>query len=474
MRGFPMSVLPSVMGVILSLCCVTTARGEEPLRVGVAELEVTPPVGFRMQGGYGEVLATGVKDPLLAKGLVFEQGDCSCAIVINDLCGVTRELTGVARRRIAETVGIPAGRVVIAATHTHGGPLYDDLLRDLLRERVLTADGRDPREALDYQAWLVDRWVEVVAEAWKARRPSRVEGGTAKQEGLAFNRRFHMRSGPVRCNPGKGNPDVVRPAGPVDTSLPMLLFRQVSDERPFAGLGAFAMHVAVHGGTLFSADYPGHLQTALRAKHGPGFVHLFAEGCAGDINHVNVRTLEPDPVPEVIGARLAATMLEQTPKLVESKGELAHASATVSTALREANEAQRTEARRLFSPEGDQDGDFLERVEAYRFLLIEMQRKLYGERFPVEVQVIRLGRDVAIVALPHEVFVEIGMAIRERSPFKTTLVMSLAGGMDFYVPTRKAYAEGSYEVTNSPVVAGTGELLVETAVRLLGRLGEGE
>ena len=82
--------------------------------------------------------------------------------------------------------------------------------------------------------------------------------------------------------------------------------------------------------------------------------------------------------------------------------------------------------------------------------------------------VITLGTDVAIVALPGEAFVELGLAIKQASPFRTTLVIELSNCVEtIYVPTLAACAGGSYEVTNSTTMPGSGELLVQTAIELL-------
>ena len=87
---------------------------------------------------------------------------------------------------------------------------------------------------------------------------------------------------------------------------------------------------------------------------------------------------------------------------------------------------------------------------------------------PVDVHVICLGDELAIVCLPGEVFVDLGLAIKRASPFRTTLVVELASSVEtIYVPTRAAYAGGGYEVTNSTVDPGAGEMLVEAAIRLL-------
>jgi neutral ceramidase len=86
----------------------------------------------------------------------------------------------------------------------------------------------------------------------------------------------------------------------------------------------------------------------------------------------------------------------------------------------------------------------------------------------MEVQVFRLDSDTAIVGLPCEIFVELGLAIKAQSPFKKTIVMSICNDRPSYVPTLKAFKEGSYEITNARVKPGVGEMLVETAVKLLG------
>jgi hypothetical protein len=93
-----------------------------------------------------------------------------------------------------------------------------------------------------------------------------------------------------------------------------------------------------------------------------------------------------------------------------------------------------------------------------------------GDKLPILVQVLRLSDDVAIVALPGEVFVDLGLAIKRSSPFPVTMVVELAHDTPDYVPTRKAFQEGSYETVNSRVQPGGGEMAVEAAIRLLTQL----
>ena len=87
-----------------------------------------------------------------------------------------------------------------------------------------------------------------------------------------------------------------------------------------------------------------------------------------------------------------------------------------------------------------------------------------------EVQVLRLNRDTAIVTLPGEIFVDLGLAIKKNSPFKHTLIIELANDNPAYIPTDKAFKEGSYETINSRIEPGGGEKIVEAATQLLKEL----
>jgi neutral ceramidase len=90
-----------------------------------------------------------------------------------------------------------------------------------------------------------------------------------------------------------------------------------------------------------------------------------------------------------------------------------------------------------------------------------------GPSLDAEVQVFRLAPDLAVVLLPGEVFVDLGLAMKRASPFTHTLVIELSNDNPAYIPTEKAFAEGSYETVNSRIAPGGGERLVAEAVRLL-------
>jgi hypothetical protein len=201
---------------------------------------------------------------------------------------------------------------------------------------------------------------------------------------------------------------------------------------------------------------------------------VFGEGAAGDTNHIDctsARSQSWETESPRIGAAMSEAVLKAIPGMRhETRPSVAVRSVRVPIPLQEITDEQIARAREVLSLKLVPNPGFLVSVEAYRILWNQKMLQRDGPSMLDEVQVIRLGEDVAVVTLPHEIFVEHGLAIKKRSPFRNTLVISLANDVDFYVPTRKAFAEGSYEVCTTPMKPGGGELLVDTAVRLLTEL----
>lgn len=438
------------------------------LRVGFEVADITPPVGHRKGGGYGEIISTGVHDPLKAKAMLLRQGDVAFGLVICDLLSVPEPLSRKIRGQAARRIRVPEANIVVAATHNHGSPEYWGSLRDVYHEQAMALHGGvDPGEPVDYQSLLVERCVAALVGANDRLEPAGMQLVIAEQSGMAFNRRFHMRDGSVRFNPGKMNGDIVRAAGPIDPELPFLLFQGA--ERALGSLTVFAMHTATFGGSEFGADFPMHLATNLQRRFGPHLVSLFAEGAAGDINHIDVRSPHPqrgDKEPIRIGGELARTILAHEKHLRHvMQPSLAVRSRVVSVPIRPVSDSAYSRAKALLGTRGGVA--FMARVNAWRTCHQHDLRRRHGGAKPLEVQAVRLNRDTAIVTLPHEVFVEIGMAIKAASPFRNTLVISLANDVDFYIPTRRAFEEGSYEVSTCPLEAGCGEMLTQAAAELL-------
>jgi hypothetical protein len=264
------------------------------------------------------------------------------------------------------------------------------------------------------------------------------------------------------------NPEIVRPAGPIDPEIGILLIQPRGANIPTAGLTVFALHLDTVGGTQYSADYPSTLERELKASFGTGFRSLFGAGTCGDINHIDV-TRRERVTSDQIGRTLANDVVKVAGNLhLVDDPALAVAVETTPLALQSVTDEEVRGARALLATLGSKPIPFLDVVKAAK--TIDLADNYNGPMAQLEVQAIRLGSSVAIVALPGEVFVEHGLAIKKGSPFPTTLVIELANASPAYVPTRKAFTEGSYEIVNSRLAPGGGETLVETALRLLRRL----
>ena len=438
------------------------------LEAGVAVVDITPPLGYRMSGYFRERLSTGVSNPLQARALVLRQGEVRAALVFCDIIGLSPDVSSRARKRAAEQTGIPFENILIAATHTHTGPLYFGALRNHFHAQALAEHGEDPCEATDYPSELVADITEAVKAAAGKARPVRLETGAARQQGLSFNRRFHMKDGTVRFNPGVLNPDIVRAAGPVDPEVGIVLLRDAVGDAALAGLVNFALHLDTVGGTQYAADYPYYLEQTLRETLGADFTLCFGTGTCGDINHIDVTRKERLKT-EYIGRTLGQTVAAQLDKLeAVASPSLAVRRAVVEVPMQNFTPADVEQARKDIHKVGTRELTFLEQVRAYKILAVQGRG---GATIPLEVQVFRLSDEVAVVGLPGEVFVDLGLAIKKASPFATTLVVELCQDAPGYIPTRKAFVEGSYETVNSRIAPGGGEKMVEAAIRLLRELG---
>ena len=457
----------------LALFAQPGARAAQ-LKAGLAITDITPPVGYRMCGYFYERLSTGVHDPLHAKAIFLQQGREQAALVFCDLIGVPQSVTDRTREMAARKTGVPATNILIAATHSHTGPLYFDALRTFLHQRAATRNGNDPQETVDYASVLAEKLADAISVAKKDARPVDLKTGVASEPGLSFNRRFHMKDGTVVFNPGKMNPHIVGPAGPIDPEVGWVLFRDAQGRQARVSLTVFALHLDTLGGTEYGADYPFYLEHSLRERFGDRFVSIFGAGTCGDINHINVATDRPQKSGEEtlrIGNALAATVLHAASRLEpDNKPSLGARYARVFAPLQSFSDDQIARARERMALVGTKDLSFLDQVEAYKIMDVQELRKQFGPALPLEVQVFRLDNDTALVGLPGEVFVELGLAIKHASPFRNTLVIELCNNDIGYVPTRKAFAEGSYEVVNSRVQSGGGEMLVEAALQLLHEL----
>ncbi|QDU38153.1 Neutral ceramidase precursor [Maioricimonas rarisocia] len=461
------SVHSSVWGLVM-LLSVAAMPARAELKVGAAAVDITPQIGTPMAGYYNLRASEGVHDPLHAKVIVLDAGVQRAALIGLDLISTTQWMTDESRRLIEEQTGIPGDHVMLTATHAHTGPILSK------SSRRYDVFGATNDLAVQYMSRLPDKIAEGVRTAVERLEPATVSTASGVEEQLAFNRRFFMTDGSVGWNPGKLNPRIVREAGPVDPEVPVVYFAD-ADGNPLATYVNYAMHLDTVGGTQFSADAPATLAGLLAAVKGDSMVTLFTPGCCGDVNHVNVRSSLPQKGPEEaarIGTHLAANVLRSYERLEPvASTPLRIRREVVELPLPEVSDADFAAAeetlRRFKDPGEGRRPPFREVVNAFKVVDV-VERE--GRPFEVEVQTIALGDSIAWVSLPGEIFTELGITIKQGSPFDRTIVAELSNGSIGYIPNREAYPQGEYEVISARCAAGSGEILVDTALDSLREL----
>jgi hypothetical protein len=431
-------------------------------RIGSGSVIITPPLGCEMAGfDARKGLAQGVHDDLHARAIVFDDGATQLALVSVEVIGLSRAFVRRVQEEIERRTGIPAAHVIVAATHTHCGPVTF--------HHFFNQDQPLDEAYLDQLSSGIVRSVEM---ALAAIVPSRVRTGFVHVDGIAVNR---------RTSDGQ----------PVDPAAGVILIEDITG-KPSAIAINFACHTTVLGpNTLeISADFPYYATRYLQSILGADVEVLFFNGAEGDISvgHksdlsavgviANFRTfqkaeelgnklgrmvaeslesLEPEDVRLKAAAEDIPLPLKTYPSLEVMRRRRERALATISDLNEQELTPRVLEARR--------DGLF-SRIEEYYALLYKDAKGDEPKTLAAEVNVVQIGR-TAIVTFPGEVFVTIALNIRRNSPFARTMFFGLANDYIGYVPTADANANSGYEVVASrvgPEAAGilekrSGELL---------------
>ncbi len=440
------------------------------LKVGVAEADFTPPPGLPLMGHIrDDYAARGTHDPLRARALVLaNDAGARVALLTLDICMLNRAQARMMREHIAAHSRLRPEHILVAATHTHGGPAAISLYQTPAASEA------------DVELFL-KKAAEAAIKAEKGLQPAALKAGYASEPSLSFNRRLRCRDGKTHMNWEELAPGfVVNCLGPIDPEVTVLT---VEDGNvPAAGLVNFGLHPAIldYENWLYSADYIGYLDEALRKIVREDFTTLFFNGCCGNVNHIHhadpASPRRGYPTAQRVGYVLAAAVAKALRSRVPVEGHTIRAS-------RELVELERfkipdslyAEAKRFLAtgqqdkPAGTDGLDFKQSAPLWVRMREEQQKV---DR--IEVMALRIG-SVGIVALPGEVFCESGLAIKQASPAEHTIVIELANDAVGYLPTREAYNQGGYEVTPGATAyaPGSAEKLVESATRQLKELFEG-
>ncbi|HUT33857.1 MAG TPA: hypothetical protein VNE39_10270 [Planctomycetota bacterium] len=444
--------------------------GSGPLRAGAAAADITPALGVLLDG---IVMKIGpvkqVHDPLFARCLVLDDGATRVALVVCDVTVITRAVSDRVKALVQKQAGLPPGRVLIAATHTHMAP------------RVGIGEGKLNEE---YEARFAQAIADAVTGAIGNLAPAKAGWGVGRKPEFARNRRCLMAPGTAPPNPfgetgdrvvmyGYGRKGALGPAGPVDPEVGVLSV-QHADGRPLAVLANYGIHYVTFKGGVASADYYGCFVTRLAELLGakdaqPPFVGIMSNGASGNVGAVGGGF---DKAREV-GDRLAEEVARVC-KGIEHRSpvELAVADEEIELGIRRPDAERVAWAKQTLA---DKSG---KKPHPWTHIFAREALKL-AEMPPTDhltLQALRIG-ELGIAASPCETFAETGLALKAESPLKPTFLISIANGHGGYLPTPEQHKLGGYETWP----ASTKRLEVEAEpkiraalLKLLRRVAPGE
>ncbi len=464
--------------VVLLAISGSVAQGQEnqepQLMAGAAALDITPQLGVSLAGSMRPRFAEHIHDGLAARSLVLDNGEMRLAFVVCDLMAVSKETVDRAKALIFKTSQIPPERVLIAATHTHTAPVTVHVFQS------------DPDQA--YLEDLPVRIADSVSCAINNLCPARIGWGKGREERVVFNRRFYMKEGSmpsnpwgrnddgVKTNPGYENPNIIKPAGPTDPELPILSV-QHTNGMPIAVLGNYTLHYVGGGpGSDVSADYFGMWGKMIQRDYAgpadlfePPFVSILTNGCSGDINNIDVRTQLKQPyryhqMHNV--ARMVADESLRVLKEIEYRPwiPLSAQLSEVKVGIRKPSADELDEAKQILA---SAEAPFAALPAIYAHETVRLDA--WPDTLDVPVQAFAIG-DTGFVGFPGEAFVELGLEVKEKSPFAVTFCIDLANAYAGYIPTPDAFELSGYETwraRSSPLAHDSAPRIVAKALELI-------
>ncbi|MBR5445757.1 MAG: hypothetical protein IKV57_06530 [Clostridia bacterium] len=433
------------------------------MKAGFARLDITPPFGARLSGYFHERLADGIIDPLQAHAIAFTDGEKKIAVVSLDVIGINQENMDILRHRAAEKNGMDYEAVFVACTHTHTGP-------EINKGRLFEIDPA-------YNEYLFNRISDAISLAIADMKEAVLETAMSEAKGISFVRRFRMKDGSTKTNPGN-DPDVVGPIGTPDETV--RLVKVVREGAADIAIVNFQVHPDTVGGNKFCADYPGFVRRTLEGalqgeKDGKGVHVVYFNGAQGDTNHIDIHARRRLPSPghaEHMGRVIAGAVLavySYTEPVACDR--IRYGQKTAEVASNRGTPEQVAAAKELVKFHKEDPGKF---GEVYKGMLHAtvlgeanawIRHEFGPDFFGLYLTSVAVG-DVAFVGLPGEPFTDIGRGIKNGSAFPVTIPCCCANGYQGYFPMADAYAEGGYEARSSNFRAGVAEALIETGVAL--------
>ena len=443
------------------------------LQAGYSKVNVNPMLGIPINGYFKPRYAEGILDDLEIVAVALACDETKTLLMAIDNLHIGTKLVKNYQDRISEKTGIAKEAIFIHSTHTHtAGTLDMDSKNELV---------------LEYTEFVGKRFVDAAVFALEDLKPARMGWAVGKAPNIAFVRRFRMKDGKVRTNPGVGNPDILHPIGDIDDRVNVIRFdREGADTIVMANMGC---HPDVVGGNKISADWPAMFRRRLE-KSLDNVKAIFFNGAQGDINHVNVNAKDGDfndtfhDFDDVdrgyghsrhMGNVMAGAVLQVYDKVNYRDVDTIRFAYKVSDLPSNMPKPEDMPLARKYhelhlagkDSEIPFKGMELTTVVAEAGRMVRLEHG--PETFPLGLSAVTIG-PVALLGIPGEPFNGIGRGIKEAAGWEVIMPCCLTNGSEGYFPMQDSYDEGGYEARSSRYKAGTAELIIEEGKALLDTL----
>ena len=432
---------------IVLLLIASSSFAASGLHVGAAAVDLEADDSMIIAGGITAGKATGQEGKLRATAVVLEQAGTKLAIVACDILMMTREHLDPVVKQIGQATGIPAANILMNCTHTHHAP----------STMVLHGYGLETAFTKQVQQAIVKAAQQ--ANANLSTNDCKFLFQLGKEETVGQNSRQLLDDGQIYWIGPRTN--FVRPTGPFDPELPILAFQE--GEKLRALIFNHSTHtIGTRQPGKRSPSFYGLAAQEIEADQG-GIV-CFLEGASGSTHNLNL------PCDEMT-RRIRSAVLEAL-NTAEARPVRRLAAVKRSFKFRVRNFDDKAEDEAVSRYCRKYAGAYGETViKVFRDMRANLAPQRGQER-ETWLQVLLIG-DVAIAGVPAEFFTQLGLDIKNRSPFRYTYIAELANDWIGYLPNREGHKLGGYQVWtgyHSYAEPGTGERIVDEIVAMLQEL----
>ena len=427
------------------------------LYAGFHCMKVMPPMGIHVPGYYEKRYSDGFLTDLHIRAAAFACGEDKAVIFSVEAIGINANAFNIVKEKIAKRCGLPESAIYINCIHSHTA------------YRITMPGTKDIDDNDIFLMRLFQQFADCAQFAFEDLKPCTLKVASGEAKDVGFIRRYRMKDGTCKTNPGIGNPDIVSFVGEQDNSVQLV--RIIREDGKDILMVNFGTHADVISGTKYCADWPGYLAANLNGAFEGEVETMVLLGAEGDSNHINAFLPKGSPRKGVeVSKRMARIIAGEVLKIYDSAKDVASNKVAFYTkdiqigknAYDPADVPIAEEMRAIYLEKGNKAPELKE----YKLNVPEALRILANlkrpEFFNLRVHALQIG-NIGFVGFPGEPFTQIGVAVKEHSKMDMTIVTACTNGGEGYYPDAAAFAEAGYERSASPFASNCAEILIDAA-----------